>query len=132
MNEAQLKTALMQYLRGALKRYVIIRHEDRFTHGIPDISATGEGVTSWIEVKHANPRFKTKGIQELTMLRLSRAGLAFFVVYWEQDKHQKTFIVDPAHIGNPMVTWSNQVDGFSHQFVQSYLEELHHRYGVES
>ena len=82
MNEASLKQALVALMRAELAPFVIFRHEDRITSGIPDISVTGNRHTSWWEVKFANPDFKCPGIQELTALRLAAAGHAcFFVIY---------------------------------------------------
>ena len=128
MNESILKSALCQLARAPLQKYVVIRHEDRFTDGIPDISVTGRGKTSWIEVKYANPKFQCRGIQELTMKRLALAGLAYFVVYWEQGKDKLTFIVDPTEIGNEVKTWAKFTRGFDHEWVIRFIQELHNDY----
>ena len=74
MNENTIKDELVKRLRRAAPRFVVFRHEDRFTAGIPDISMTGRGATSWWEVKYLNPRLHSYGLQELTMKRLASPG----------------------------------------------------------
>lgn len=125
MDESKLKGALCDVARQTLKSFVIIRHEDRFTHGIPDISIDGNKTCTWLEVKYANPGFKTKGIQELTMLRLALASHAYFVVYWERNKEKRTYIVDPCDIGKDMNSWERFRDGFNHQWVVEFIKGVH-------
>jgi hypothetical protein len=132
VDEAILKASLCQEARAQLKRFVVIRHEDRFTHGIPDMSVTGNKTTSWWEVKHAlsingrEPDFESKGIQELTMRRLALAGRAAYVVYWERGLEHRTYILQVGDLGNP--NWAEDVphvDGFNHNFVIDYIKEVH-------
>jgi len=125
MNEAILKAALVQETRAALKQAVVFRHEDKFTHGIPDMSVTYNGHISWWEAKYADPKFASRGIQELTMLRLNRAAHARYVVYWEQKHDKRTYIVEPAHIGQSVDLWPNFVEGFNHTFVVEYIRRHH-------
>ena len=127
MNEADLKSALVKTAREVLKSFVVIRHEDRFTHGIPDISFTGRPNrrTTWVEVKYANPGFACKGIQELTMSRLALAGQAVFVVYWQRGTEKRTYLVDPQHIGKDVSEWTMFTDGFNHIWVLEHIKGLH-------
>ena|SRR3990167_5265793 len=129
MTEQELMSALLKEARARLPRYVIIRHEAGLTHGIPDFSVTGDNVTSWIEVKHATPNFKSKGIQELTMNRLALAGHAFYVVYWEDPAFQATYIVLPPDIGRPPEDWEICREGFNHQWVVEEIKKLHETWG---
>jgi hypothetical protein len=125
MNEAVLKAALVQETRVALKQAVVFRHEDKFTHGIPDMSVTFNRGVSWWEAKYATPKFVSRGIQELTMLRLNRASFARYVVYWEVGRARRTYIIDPSQIGAPLEEWDNFMEGFNHTFVVDYIRELH-------
>lgn len=93
MTEATLKSALVKELRTSCPFAVVLRHEDKITSGIPDMSFTDGGSTSWWEAKLANPGFKSKGIQELMMLRLGRRGKAFYII-WDIPR-DFTFIVQP-------------------------------------
>jgi len=128
MNEAKLKSALMTHLRtpGVLPvGFVPLRHEDRITAGHPDISVTGHGWTTWLEGKHANPAIRSRGIQELTMLRLGRAGRAFYVIYYEHDKDIKeTLIVHPSKMDSWKET-PHRAAGFNHRYVASFIKQTH-------
>ena len=93
--EARLKATLMKELREHLLGAVTLRHEDRFTSGIPDISVTWHGRTTWWECKHATPSLVSQGIQELTLLRLAAAGHARYIVWQERRGVRRTMIVHP-------------------------------------
>lgn len=125
MTEAILKSQLMKVLRPALPGFVCIRHEDRITSGIPDISITGNKRTTWVEVKFADPKFASKGIQELTALRLALAGHCVYVVYYADKFEQVTYIIKPCDIGKERQTWFHKAPGFNHQFVIDYIKEEH-------
>lgn len=130
--EAKLKSNLMIMLRQALPKYVLFRHEDKFTSGIPDISITGFAKTSWFEVKHATPDFDSPGIQELTMLRLAAAGFHARYIIFTEDKNgdfKKTFIIHPKYI-----KLFSQKDGvaveascldFNNKFLLEYIRGVH-------
>lgn len=83
MNEAALKDKLVMIGRQALPAYVWLRHEDHGTIGIPDLTITGHGITSWWEVKYADPTFVSRGIQELVMKRLGEQGIARYLIFRE-------------------------------------------------
>ena len=125
MNEQTLKAQLVKELRFFLPNFVIIRHEDRITSGIPDISITGHKIGSWWEVKNANPKFASKGIQELMMLRLANSGFAYYVVYYDYQDVQRTYIVDPKDIKKPIDTWKVFVPGFDHRWIVLQVKDLH-------
>jgi hypothetical protein len=71
----QLKKALMTGLPGA----VVFKHHDAITAGIPDLSVTWRGSTTWLEVKYNTTRIRP--LQHNTLLRLERQGRAFYVIY---------------------------------------------------
>lgn len=98
MSEKSLVESLVRIARRELKGFVVFKHADRFTHGVPDISSTGSGKTTWWEVKHADPTFDSPGIQELTMKRLDAAGYARYIIFRQQPK--MTFIVRPVDLAN--------------------------------
>lgn len=125
INEASLKSTLVKIARAELYGYVIERHEDRFTHGIPDICITGNHKNTRWEAKHANPGFKVKGVQELTMSRLDLANHARFIVYYEKDGNRFTYIVHPKEIGHDRTTWKEWTYGFNHNWVVSKIREAH-------
>lgn len=125
MNERELKSSLMKKLRASFPRYVAFRHEDRLSSGHPDISITGNKITIWIECKYGASQFAHKGIQDLTMLRLSQEGYAFHLVWIQQnDGHRYTYIVNPKDIGKSRDTWVPVRLGFDHDFVIQTLTGL--------
>jgi hypothetical protein len=123
-NESGLKSKLMQQIKKDLPGFVALRHEDVRTSGIPDLSMTGLGRTSWYEFKHSAPTFKSSGIQELTMLRLAAAGVAWYVI-WEENKHgiKRTLIVRPKCLTElyPEASCS----GFDHKFIVGFMKKVH-------
>lgn len=50
MTEATITAELMNFMKNQ-ERGVVIKHADKSTIGIPDISITGGGQTIWLEVK---------------------------------------------------------------------------------
>jgi len=120
-NEAYYKNKTTEYIRSHATQYkfVMFRHEDRTTHGIPDLSITKNRRTVWIEFKYADPTFSNRGIQELTMLRLASIGLAFYVVFYfnPKTKVERTYIVDPKDIGSDLSLWVDFVEGFEYAFI---------------
>ena len=99
-NESILKSKLMVQLKLDLLSFVALRHEDVRTSGIPDLSLTGFGRTSWWECKHGDPTFASTGIQELTMLRLAAAGYARYIIWEEKRGIERTLIVHPKHLAD--------------------------------
>lgn len=125
MTEATLKSALVKELR-LIPNAVVMRHEDRFTHGIPDISVTLNGIGSWYEVKFANPKFQSKGIQELTMLRLAVTSTARYIVYsCRKDEDARTYLVHPSDIGKNPLEWDAYYNGFAHKWIADYVRGVH-------
>lgn len=122
MNEATLKSALMKLLRATEPSWVAQRHEDTLTAGIPDLSITGNHWTTWWEIKYANPKFKSLGIQELTCKRLARQSHCEYIVYDECDGDRCVRIFHPDLLKNwetaPLTTI-----GFNHQNVVEYIRD---------
>jgi hypothetical protein len=131
VNEAGLKTKLLEKARMNVPSFVWIRHEDRFTAGIPDLSVAGKGYVSWWEIKYAHPDFPSSGTQELMLIRLQGAmGRAFYIIYCEAgaspnvpQKHVR--IVAP----KDLVEWDTKalktIPGFNHEAVVEYIKEAH-------
>jgi len=99
--EAELRSAFMAVAERVLTplQFVLLRHEDIRTGGIPDLSVTGLGKTTWWEFKHATPYFESPGNQELTMMRLAVNGYARYIIWSEGGGNPKmTNIVEPKEI----------------------------------
>ncbi len=132
MTEASLKSAFMLAVGKQLLGFVALRHEDIRTSGIPDLSITGFGKTSWFEFKVANPQFHGTELQELTMLRLAAAGFARYLV-WSENKNgtgKRTLIIHPKEVFKKNGHVSEmEIEafcvGYDHRWVCSYIRERH-------
>jgi hypothetical protein len=71
----------MAEIKKGLPTSVALRHEDRFTSGIPDISVSLNGKTSWWEVKVADPSCRSKEIQKHLCRRLNAESFCRYVIY---------------------------------------------------
>jgi hypothetical protein len=79
VNEVTPRAALVRQLAEGTS-LVVLRHEDMYTAGHPDISVTGRGRTLWIEVKWLRLDWKNK-LQRETCRRLEQSGLFFVLTY---------------------------------------------------
>jgi hypothetical protein len=115
----------MEMIKLHLPGFVAIRHEDVRRSGIPDLSLTGHGKDSWLEIKHGDPDFDSEGIQELTMLRLAAAGYARYLIYMEDKDggNKRTLIVHPKHLGD--LEPEAGCMGHDHRWVVEFLRERH-------
>jgi hypothetical protein len=132
VTEADLKSALVSMLRQSLPGWVIVRHEDTTRAGIPDISVTGCGWTSWWEVKHANPYLKRDLRQEKSLWEFANAGYARYIIY-EGDFERRTIIAHPNvlfdHVnGRPMDGWKTaplSFSGHDHRAITRHIATVH-------
>jgi len=126
VNEAYLKRALKDALRVALPGCVVVRHEDKFTAGVPDLSVTWAGVTSWIEVKYERKGrlAKLTALQEKALQDLAMAGApAYALTYAERGKDRV------AHLSR-LLNRTSSVDVvlfFDHKAVSEAIRDEHLR-----
>lgn len=132
MNEGDIKDRFIEIATPILRGFVLFRHEDRSTFGIPDISATGYNKSSWWEFKHAiarhpggEPDFKSRGNQELSMLRLASAGYARYVIYEERGDIKRVLIVHPKKLSEWMTMYDSFTTGFNHRWVADQIRRVH-------
>jgi len=128
MNEAQLKAALVKHLRKVMTDYTILRHEDRINIGVPDITMTGDGHTTWLEAKYAKPGFTSRESQEFAMKRLAAHGRCWYLIYETRDGRDRTGFIRPADLNMyrervaAVGLWTN---GFDHDWVGRVVRTLH-------
>lgn len=130
--ESELKSILMAEFKICLPRFVALRHEDVRKNGTPDISVTGAGRTSWLEVKHGTPHISSRGNQEATCIQLAHAGFCRYIIYWESASGdiKRTYVVHPRSLRELMGSWAPgaaeaSVSGFDHRFIVDYLRQIH-------
>ena len=86
--EGELTQRLVKAIRKGLPNSVVFKHSDRVTYGIPDVSVTWLGSTTWLEMK----RIAVSGaaIQHARMCQLATQGRAFYVVFQEVGSEVRT------------------------------------------
>jgi hypothetical protein len=115
MTEATVRASLVKKLR-LYKDWLVLRHEDHYTSGIPDISITGNKITSWIETKFQKTLgLYNKGIQQYTLEQLDRFGYARYIIYTPEN----VAIVTPT-LSDPLI-----FEGHDHSAVVEYFRNLH-------
>lgn len=123
VTEASVRAALVKKLR-AYKDWTVLRHEDHYTSGIPDISVTGNKITSWWECKlrKGSDSISTIGIQQFLVEQLAKHGHAYYIVYEQRKEMPRTLIYEPEHFPNlPLDT----AEGFNHDWVVNFIRKIH-------
>lgn len=92
MTEHDMSRKLVKKLREVLgpEGFVIFKHNDRVTAGIPDISVTGNGMTTWWEVKNLTggrtmPKERGRGLQAKNMSSLYAAGHCYYIIFSDDE-----------------------------------------------
>jgi hypothetical protein len=115
MTEATVRAALVKKLRQ-YKDWIVLRHEDHYTSGIPDISVTGNKITSWWETKYQKGfSLVNKGIQQYTLEQLAKHGYAYYLIYTPEQ----VAIVEPS------LSDSKIFPGINHSEVVKYIRMKH-------
>ena len=131
--EDEIRSAFMEVATAALRPrgFVLLRHEDVRTGGIPDLSSTGLGRTRWWEFKHGTPYFKSPGNQELMMMRLSVHGYARYIIWRETPDEVSTSIVKPVEIfrrgrqGQREFFADHRIDAHDHHWLVEHILRAH-------
>ncbi len=124
MTEGRLKSGLIKEFR-TLPQCVAIPHTEQSIHGVPDLSVTWCGKTTWLEIKFLKPNapMAIRGNQHFMMLNLQRAGSAFYVVYDKRGNPPSTIICQPSQLReNECVI---QEEGIRHDIVVAFIRRLH-------
>lgn len=93
MNEGTLTKTFMDLAVGTLTRPVkVIKHNDRSTGGIPDVTVIWNGPTSWLEFKYLEPKQtvhdELKPLQLETCVDLEKASQRCWVVAYTRGTPQ--------------------------------------------
>lgn len=86
MNEGTLKTKLKHTLLQVLPGAVVWNHTGAFTSGIPDLSCSWGGTTSWIEVKYSpvGRRSRPTPLQVAALKSLAAAGVPAYLLEYRE------------------------------------------------
>ena len=122
MNEATLKRALVKAIKTTMPGVVVFRHEDQFTAGIPDISVTWAGITTWWEVKYSpiGRNSTVTKLQGYTLDQLSRQSTAGLITYAETKRAGRSVAF------RDYTEWKAvDLTGWRHEAVASLIQGYH-------
>lgn len=124
VNELTLTSRLVAELRK-IPGAVVFKHADSMTPGIPDVSVTLLGSTTWLEVKVSRDGRTIKGReqQHLNVVRLSKSGHCFYVVY-DLDR-DLTILVKPSLKQRLDADGSVAFHGQAHDLLAEWIHAMH-------
>lgn len=120
MTESEYTSGVVQFLRD--HGHLTFKHCDRFTPAIPDVSTTGDGRTTWFEMKVLRKReeFYARVMEDpdqfFNMLALSRMGRARYAIV----SCQETFLIDPGYLFDMKIA-GTKGDGYIRERVATVL-----------
>ena len=91
MNERKITEEVLAELRK-LRGAVVLKHADRFTKGVPDLSVSVLGGTSWIELKYLRKKARLRDVVDTLQLTLCHElatttnGRCWVVVFEEEPR----------------------------------------------
>ena len=130
--EGELRSKLGDRMRKhpVVGGWEIIRHEDVRTVGVPDMSLTGSGRTTWWEFKHASPGLRPGEVgsaQHLRMMRLEALGFARYVIWAEVGGGEHTLIVRPRFLHEFFLKAEVTMAGYDHKGAIEYMQRANER-----
>lgn len=129
MTEGELWRKQREVLEAGLpKSFVIRKHADYATSGDPDVSITGNGMTSWWENKHATPKIKWESeLQRIKCIKLARAGYCRVIAYQRNGPIAATHVVHPERVGaNGFFQPEETAPGEdNYEFVLEFVRRVH-------
>jgi hypothetical protein len=135
MTEADMSRKLVEHLQRGLPGAVIFKHNDQVTAGIPDISLTWNGRTTWIEVKLVKESgVISRGIQQLRCLQLARQGSCVYVIFEQRSGDAWTTIRNPEH-GLQVDDVNGVIDcaaGIKPEIVVEFIQRTHQEHACNA
>lgn len=128
--EGKFKQALRDRIKVALPAFYVLSHVDA-TNGIPDLSISGNGTTTWWEFKHGTPDFTSRGVQVMTCRKLAAASFCRFVVFWENGAGEKrTYILHPSQVvfgrnSDTILSVDCYTEGFDYDWLIDQIKRAH-------
>lgn len=127
MTESPLTQKFRKKATRRLPRAVIIKHADNYTAGVPDMTLTLNGRTSWLEFKHVTKRGQivSKGIQNLTAQKLALEGTCWYIVYESVVEGQFWYIVEPSKVFEYDTKATASGPNHDHDAIVEWVAKLH-------
>ena len=125
MTESGLKTLLIKPMKVCMNGAMIFRHEDRHLHGVPDISCTWLGNTTWWEVK-LTP-FEHRPQQELRCQQLEQQGNCWYIIF--DSGSITSHIIEPQFIREWKDHQLHVFDSYHYHAIALHIKGVHHALG---
>ena len=130
VTEVTVRRDLKKALQARLPNAMILRHEDLYTSGIPDLSVRYAGQTSWWEGKYADPHCKTTRIQQHTCTQLNLQGFyCGYIVFRREHKGKwprQIWVASPDAFTNWKTTGLVISEGsFDYDALVDYISRTH-------
>jgi hypothetical protein len=129
VTEAYVQTQVLTRLRAVMRSAFIVKHADKFTFGVPDISVTDNKLTSWWELKFADPGFDSHATQREAMKKLERVGhCARYVIFdmHDEGRGRATYLVKPSLLDTFRLDGIRK-QGFDYEWVINSVISTHYR-----
>ena len=125
--------AFLRCLQTELPDALPLRHEDKFTAGVPDLSISYAGCTSWWELKYADPYIQSPKLQRYMCQQLDRRGfLCRYLIFrrGHADKWPRQIRVVPPHDFPHWLTLGRVISSgaFDYRALVRYIQEIHERH----
>ena len=123
----------MRQLQTDLPDALPLRHEDKFTKGVPDLSISYGGHTSWWEIKYADPYIQSSKLQRYMCEQLDQRGfLCRYLIFrrGQADKWKRQIRAVKPHDFAHWRTLGYQVSAgaFDFRALVRYIQERHERH----
>jgi hypothetical protein len=104
--------------------------QDVRTSGYPDSQLLGFKKASFWEFKHATPRFKTYGLQEITCQIINQKTFCRYVLFNEYNDMTSIWVVHPDQVRNcggkiDNIEPEEGFDGFDFDALAHYMHRVH-------
>lgn len=134
MTEAEITASLLERLRDSWKTAVVFKHDDNLTFGIPDMSVSGHGITSWWEIKVARDgKIDDNPQQNFTCKRLFAVVPCFYIIF-EEPRHA-IYICTPeaaSHYGTSAFRAAVRIEGWRYEYIVNVIRTLHTDNGLRT
>jgi hypothetical protein len=133
VTEATVSRQLIRHLHTELPDALPLRHEDKFTKGVPDLSISLAGHTSFWELKYADPDIQSSKLQRYMCQQLDTRGFfCRYVIFRRGHAHhwpRQIRVVNPhdfAHWRTLGLVISS--GAFDYRALVRYIQEIHERH----
>lgn len=132
MTEQTFVRDYLRTLRAALPHAVVLKHPGTaFSKGVPDMSLTLNGRTSWWEFKYTiDARIRNHadfGLQLVMCLALAAAGTCYYVVLSDDNDERRIHIVEPRAIDRETRRYTGIDGGADYAWLVKRMAKEHER-----